>query len=230
MIDNIQLDRIAFYGRTLTEYLKFFNLNLNELNAKSILDCNSGASSFVAEAHRKGINVIGCDPLYGHSVDYIIKQGYSDIDHVIEKVSPKINLFNWSFYKSLETLKEYRTNALKGLINDYVNGTMDNRYINAKLPVLPFADHSFNLVLSGHFLFVYSDRLDYDFHLRSILELLRVSKEEVRIYPLVGLDTNIYTHMDKLLSNLANKGIKVDIMPVDFEFQWGANQILCLNH
>lgn len=49
---RFQLDRIAFYGRTLSEYLKMFGIDdvisLKKCNA--ILDCPSGASSFVAEA------------------------------------------------------------------------------------------------------------------------------------------------------------------------------------
>ena len=66
-LDNshIQLDRVAFYGRTLSEYLKIFDLDLPSWRGRTILDCPSGASSFVAEAHRQGIQAVACDPLYG---------------------------------------------------------------------------------------------------------------------------------------------------------------------
>jgi hypothetical protein len=64
-IHRFELDRVAFYGRTMSEYLMMFGLDdvtsLKKYNA--ILDCPSGASSFVAEAAKYGINAVGCDPL-----------------------------------------------------------------------------------------------------------------------------------------------------------------------
>ena len=45
-----------------------------------------------------------------------------------------------------------------------------------------FNNEQFHLVLSAHFLFMYSDRLDYDFHVQTIRELPRVASEEVRIF------------------------------------------------
>jgi hypothetical protein len=47
---DLELDRVAFYGRTLSEYLLFFNLTIEDLEKyNKIIDCPSGASSFVAE-------------------------------------------------------------------------------------------------------------------------------------------------------------------------------------
>lgn len=50
--DNLEPDRVVFYGRTLFKYLKFFDLDLSLWKECTILDCPQGASSFVAEASR----------------------------------------------------------------------------------------------------------------------------------------------------------------------------------
>ena len=36
---RIQLDRVAFYGRTLDEYLRIFDLDLESWQGRTILDC-----------------------------------------------------------------------------------------------------------------------------------------------------------------------------------------------
>ena len=46
----INLDRVVFIGRSLSEYIWMFNLDLSNFKDLKILDCPSGASSFVAEA------------------------------------------------------------------------------------------------------------------------------------------------------------------------------------
>jgi ubiquinone/menaquinone biosynthesis C-methylase UbiE len=55
------------------------------------------------------------------------------------------------------------------------------KYVPATLPVLPFKDQQFDLVLSAHFLFTYSDRLSFEFHCKTIQEFMRVAAKEIRI-------------------------------------------------
>ena len=59
------------------------------------------------------------------------------------------------------------------------------RYVDASLPGLPFPDGRFDLVLSSHFLFTYADRLDLEFHRAALLELHRVARRKVRVFPLL---------------------------------------------
>jgi len=103
---------------------------------------------------------------------------------------------------------------------------VEHWYIQAELPRLPFEDGRFDLVLSGHVLFTHSDRFDYAFHRRAILELVRVSAREVRIYPLQGPDARIYKDLDNLRSDVRHMGFHSEIYPVPFEFQRGSNQML----
>jgi len=53
-----------FTGRTFREYLHMFNLNLENLGGRSILDCAAGASSFTPIMHSLGFNVKAVDILY----------------------------------------------------------------------------------------------------------------------------------------------------------------------
>ena len=153
--DRSELDRIAFYGRTLS--VRMFSIDdIDDLKKYRILDCPSGASSFVAEAHNKhGIIIVGCDPLFGKDPKILQEQGDQDIEYVVERVSISPNLYKWDFYSSVDELRNFRKLALNQFISDYKLGT-ERRYVKAELPKLPFEERSFDLVLSGHFLFTYA--------------------------------------------------------------------------
>ncbi len=231
--NRFQLDKVAFYGRTLLEYLKMFRINdIDHLKRyHRILDCPSGASSFVAEANRYGINAVGCDPLFDKDLRILQKQGEEDIEYVVKRVSLAPNLYNWDFYSSIEELRNYRKLSLEQFVSDYNLGRQRRRYVKAELPKLPFDDKSFDLVLSGHFLFTYSHKFEFSFILSSILELFRVCSREVRIYPLQKSSSDPYEHMTDLLYTLIKQyGISYHIVPVPFEFQKGSNKMLCLTH
>jgi hypothetical protein len=90
--------------------------------------------------------VIGCDPLFDKGLEYLKRKGQEDILYVIDKVKLAFHNYNWNYYKTLENLKKQRTLALTRFALDYSKGKNENRYINAKLPNLPFDDKSFDLV------------------------------------------------------------------------------------
>jgi ubiquinone/menaquinone biosynthesis C-methylase UbiE len=104
--------------------------------------------------------------------------------------------------------------------------TSGGRYVPAELPVLPFEDSTFDFVLSAHFLFMYADRLSYEFHIDTLTELLRVAEEEVRIFPLVDLKGERYEHLDAVIEYLTAKGYMVEEVSVSYEFQRNANSFL----
>ena len=230
---RFELDRVAFYGRTMSEYLMMFGLDdVTSLKKyDTILDCPSGSSSFVAEAVEFGINAVGCDPLFGKDLEILREQGIRDIEYVVQRVSKMPELYNWEFYSSVDKLKEFRKLALRKFISDYANGVKEKRYIMGKLPRLPFGDKTFDLVLSGHFIFTYSHKFDFSFILSSLVELVRVSCREVRIYPIQKSSSQSYEHMTKLLDLLKRKHcIDYKIVPVPFEFQKGSHKMLHLSH
>lgn len=224
---GLSLDRVVFYGRTLREYQLIFSFDHEEYKGRKVLDCPAGSSSFTAEAVRLGVNVTAVDPMFGKPPAELLRVGEADIGHVMESVSKSLDNFNWSFYPTPQALRSYRTTALSRFAHDYAKPDSSERYVNAGLPSLPFADKCFDMALGGHFLFTYSDRLDYDFHLKSALELVRVS-HETRIYPVVGRNGCKPGFFDDLLSALAKAGVKSELLPSNFEFQKGGGEILRL--
>lgn len=227
--DRLDIDRIAFFGRTYAEYMDMFGLDESLLRSRRILDCPAGASSFSAEAHQKGIDVTACDILYDLTADKLMEKGKKDIKHVFEKFDEVTHLYVWKYYKSKDEVMALRSRALEIFANDFPVGSKEGRYVQAEMPYLPFSDRTFSLVLSSNFLFLYGDRLDFDFHVACIKELLRVCSGEVRIFPLIGLDFKPYPYLDDILSSLDSNGIKVEMVEVPFEFQKGANKMLKLS-
>jgi hypothetical protein len=226
--NHLNIDRIAFFGRTYAEYLSMFGLDETVMKHGRILDCPAGASSFAAEAHQLGLDVTACDIMYNLSADELIERCKKDIQHVFEKFDEVEHLYVWKYYKSKDEVIALRNKALKLFAEDFSAGFKEKRYVDAELPQLPFADKSFSFVLSGNFLFLYGNRLDLDFHKACIKELIRVCSGEVRIFPLVGLDAKPYPYLDDILSFLDYSGIKAEILKVPFEFQKGANKLMKL--
>jgi hypothetical protein len=129
---------------------------------------------------------------------------------MIERLSQVPDLYNWSLYADIDDLRKSRASSLRKFISDYAKGIKEKRYIKARyikaqLPNLPFDDKSFDLALSGNLLFYYHDRFDYSFHLDSILELLRVSSNEVRIFPVQLPDAEFPDYLNTLIETVKER-------------------------
>ncbi|NOZ68380.1 MAG: class I SAM-dependent methyltransferase [Deferribacteres bacterium] len=226
MRNTFNIDRIAFIGRTFAEYISLFDLCEKTLRHGPVLDCPAGSASFTAEAHKSGIDVTACDILFGSDVNSLIEKGRKDIQHIYEKVSEATHLFNWDYYGSIENLIALRESALDLFAGDFTDGYREGRYRYAKLPHLPFPGNHFSLVLSSHFLFLYSDRLGFDFHMECIKEFVRVCSGEIRIYPLTTLDARPCPYLNDIIVSLRSSGIDVEITRVPFEFQKGSGRMM----
>ena len=99
------------------------------------------------------------------------------------------------------------------------------QYVAASLPELPFPDRSFDLALCSHLLFSYADRLDREFHLASILELVRVAAE-VRVFPLVPMGLAENPGLPEVIAELEAMHVHAVVRPVDYEFQRGGHSML----
>lgn len=221
---KLDLSRIVFIGRTFEEYMMMFNLSEEDLLGRKILDCASGACSFTAQANQLGANVTATDIAYYHPLEQLERKGREDIEHTLGRLDKAQSNYAWDYFHSVEDLKKTRMRALGEWSKDYIQCPW--RYVPAVLPVLPFMDQAFDLTLSAHFLFMYADRLDYEFHEKTMLELMRVSKEEIRIFPLVDLASQRYEYMDILLSFIDSLGWSNEEVQVPYEFQNKANRML----
>ena len=117
---------------------------------------------------------------------------------------------------------------MRRFLVDYERGKREGRYVNARLPSLPFPDKAFDLALCSHLLFLYSDHLSLEFHREAITEMCRVAKD-VRIFPLLDLGSQESIHLEPTTSGLQNTGREARFVQVDYEFQKGANTFLSIN-
>ena len=76
---SLQLDDFLITGRTFEEDVAFFDLNAETMKNMRVLDCPSGASSFIAEAKNRGIAASGCDILYCYDRGALRVQGEKSI-------------------------------------------------------------------------------------------------------------------------------------------------------
>jgi len=93
------------------------------------------------------------------------------------------------------------------------------------LPQIPFRDREFDIAVCSHFLFLYSEQLSEEFHLRSLRELCRVAAE-TRVFPLLGLGGVKSRHVDMTVSCLRSERYYAVIEHVAYEFQRGGKQMV----
>lgn len=224
--DHLRLENFIFIGRTFDEYMRMFDLQVEDLVNKRILDCPAGACSFTAHASAQGHQVTAADILYHLSGPLLEQKGKADLDKLRLGMASAKDDYVWDEFGDVDGQVRVRETALKDFIRDYEANPNRNRYVPATLPDLPFADNQFDLVLSAHFLFCYAEHIGFDVHLQTIRELLRVTTNEVRIFPLISNGGLIYPFLSDLDAELRQLGHEMEIVPVSYHFQRGANEML----
>lgn len=218
------LDRVVPWGRSFDEYRRMFMLTDEDLHLK-IVGCGDGPASFNAEGTRRGIRVTSVDPIYRWDVAQLRDRIATTYDEILEQTRRNADEFVWASIPSVQELGRVRMAAMQEFLDDYDCGRGQGRYVDAELPSLPFADSSFDLALSSHFLFLYSDQLGETFHQLAIREMCRVSRE-VRVFPLLALGGARSPYIDRIVEDTRNAGHEVAIEIVPYEFQRGGNQMI----
>lgn len=222
----MKLATIVPFGRSLDEYNKMFDLSKADLG-KRILGVGDGPASFNAEATKLGYTVTSIDPLYQFSSAEIFHRFNAVVDDIIAQVKASPDDWSWTYHQSPDHLRQSRVQAIQTFIHDYEAGKADGRYLLDALPELNLLDQAYGLALCSHFLFLYSEQLDYQFHLASIQEMLRVSRE-VRIFPLLTLMRERSPHLNSILQTLTDQGYAPTIKKVSYELQKGGNEMLVI--
>ena len=217
------LAEVVPWGRSFDEYAAMFALDRRDLSRR-ILGCADGPASFNAEATARGARVVSCDPLYRFTPAQIA----SRIDEVsplmLAQTRANADSFVWDRFASVDELGRARHEAMDRFLAHYEHARTD-RYVTAALPTLPFPDGAFDLALSSHFLFLYSEHFSYDFHLAAVRELCRVASE-VRIFPVLTLAREPSPYLNPLIECLARDGWAARLERVAYEFQRGGNMML----
>jgi len=220
----MQLDRVVPFGRSLDEYVKMFNLTECD-RRKSILSVADGPASFNAEGTRLGYQIKSIDPLYCFTADQIRNRFDQVVDSVLQQVEQTPEDWVWTYHDSPSTLRSNRETAIQLFCEDYLAGRDEGRYEVGELPILKYKDGEYDLGLSSHFLFLYSDHLDQAFHLASIREMLRVC-QEVRIFPLLTLMLRRSPYLPAIVETLEQQGYQWEIQRVAYELHRGGNEML----
>ena len=220
----VKLENVVPWGRTLAEYRAMFALTDADLQ-RPILGCSDGPASFNAEMTALGHSVVSVDPIYAFTAVQIEARVRETYPLIIEQVANKPDDFVWDVIKSPAELGKLRMTAMRGFLADFEDGLGNGRYLPAELPHLPFEDDQFALALCSHFLFLYSEHFDVEFHIASLRELLRVANE-VRVFPLLDLNGQPSTHLSTVVDTIEADGFDVTIEKVGYEFQRGGNEML----
>jgi hypothetical protein len=218
------LDKVVPWGRSFDEYRRMFALSDADLQGR-ILGCADGPAAFNAEATRRGVRVVSCDPLYAFTADEIRGRIAATSDDIIEQTTRNRNGFVWDEITSIEHLHRVRMEAMHAFLADYDAGRLEQRYVTAAAPSLPFVDDSFDLAVCSHFLFLYSEQLGQQFHNEAIVELCRVA-DEVRIFPMLALGGAASPFIAGTSEYLRRLKYSVGIEAVPYEFQRGGNEMM----
>jgi hypothetical protein len=223
----MKLEEVVPWGRTLEEYKLMFALSAADLNSK-ILGCGDGPASFNARMTELGHSVVSIDPIYQFSAQEIEHRVRAVYEPIISQLKQNHRDYIWQNFRDADELGDARLKAMEKFLSDYELGKVTGRYLHQSLPSLDFGDRQFELCVCSHLLFLYSEQLSLDFHLTSILELLRVALE-VRIFPLLKLDGRPSAYIEPIVRELSNAGYRTQVRAVDYEFQKGGNQMLIIS-
>ena len=223
---SFSLDQVLPWGRSFDEYVAMFGLTPRDLGRR-IVGCGDGPAAFNAHANKLGGGVVSVDPLYAYSRAQITERIDAATPIMLAETERNKDEFVWQHVKSVEELAQLRASAMQEFLDDYEQGVKEYRYVDGELPSLPFMDHSFDVALCSHFLFLYSEQHDLEFHIASVKELCRIA-EEVRIFPLYELGARPSRHLKQVVDACQQLKLHPEIVPVDYEFQKGANRYLRL--
>jgi SAM-dependent methyltransferase len=220
------LGDIIVSSRPYDEYRAMFDLTDAEILAGPVLDCPGGAGSFAAEVRDRGGRAVSADPVYAMPPEELVAGAKAGFARGLRYLDDNRDAYVWSFFDGVDDLVARRGGALERFAEDF-HGP-DERYVAAALPELPFPDGGFRLVLSGYLLFAYPDHLDDADHEAALRELLRVAREEVRLYPLIDTAYVRHPRIDALRRMVEAEGVATEVRRVGYAFQRGATEVLIL--
>ncbi len=220
----MKLTEVVPWGRTMAEYQLMFDLSQADAQ-KRILGCGDGPASFNVEMTKLGCAVVSIDPVYQFSAEQIELRVRETYEPIISQVKQNPDRYIWQTFADPDALGRARLAAMNEFLLDYDHGKVEGRYLERSLPDLDLADRQFDLGLCSHLLFLYSAQLSFDFHLQSIVELMKVCAE-VRIFPLLQLDCQPSPYLEPIIQALNERGFNTQIQQVEYEFQKGGDRML----
>ena len=222
---GFELKNVVPWGRNLEEYTKIFKLSDSDLN-KRIISFGDGPASFNSEMTQFDKTVISLDPIYQFTKAELKQRIDETKETVMQQMRTNQDKFVWKNIKNVDELEQIRMGAMSNFVTDFELGKEQQRYVYHELPnSTKYDTQEFDLGLSSHFLILYS-QLGLDFHLQSITEMLRISKE-VRIFPILNLNAVKSEVLESVIDHFGSD-FDVKIVSSDYEFQKGGNEMLII--
>ena len=199
---------LAVTSRPLDAYRDMFLLDDGELTAGPILDCPAGASPFGAQVRALGGEVVSVDPAYAEPRT-LISRARADLDRIVTWQRSDPARFDWSYLGSPDRVRRWWSRGIEEFAADFTGD--HRRYVAAALPLLPVPDQLFSTAVSGFLLFSYPQLLDVDDHRDALLELVRVTRGEVRVFPLHDTAGHLYPQLGGLRARLREHGVDTEL-------------------
>jgi SAM-dependent methyltransferase len=215
---------LALWGHTRDEYREMFDLTPGDFNTR-LLEYGCGPSAINAELHSDTRSVVSCDPLFALDKSTLVSKTALVFEDAIERMKKEHDKFDFTRYGSLEALVNKRQQGMQEFFADYERGHSEKRYLPVVDYTLPFADFSFDLALSSHYLFADLEEQGVDFHLQVLQELARVAKE-VRIFPLIDREGQPSPVLGPVLLGLQAGNYGVEVREVPYHLQVKGNAML----
>lgn len=212
----MEINPLGSWSHSLSDYCQMFDLTPDDL-ALTILDCAAGLSSFNSEMNVAKKQVVSCDPLYGLSPEQLTHQVKQLQENLLARVNSHTQQFDWGVIANSSVLRQRQQANAGQFLLDFPRGQAEGRYVEAKLPQLPFADYQFDLALCVHILFDGAARPSLDFIFNSLVELCRVARE-VRVFPLLNAEGGIAPQLGEVIARLQMLDYGVEIRQVHYNF------------
>ena len=213
-------------SRAYDEYVAMFSLTAEDMSGR-VLDCSAGAASFVTVARSNGTTAYAVDPAYAMSRDDLARAVRDDLQRGSTIAEQHPDRFVWDWFGSRESRDRMRRAAGARFLAALA--TSRRWLVAGELPRLPFRDRCFDLVLCSHLVFTWADVLGVDWHRAALLELLRVSRREVRVFPTVMQGPgDAVPFWAELMAALDEQGVATEERQVPYRFQVTGDRMLVL--
>jgi len=210
---NIRKEGSLFVGRDADPYLRMFDLKLETLKAEgaSVLDVCGGFGSLTAVLSEEGLKGVSVDFQYLRSDNKDISRS----DHARALADT-----GWKAIEKVHKEKfseEYKPKLIKAALEKFRQHYADHpesyQYADVRKP-LSFKDNSFSIGLNGNSLFTKISVFKLPDIMAIVSELVRVSKQEVRIYAIISrkrAEENPNGFECALFKDLEAAGLKVEL-------------------
>lgn len=215
----LDLERVALIGRTYNEYKRMFDVTKESLEGKKVLDVAAGVSNFCAIGNVFGLDITAVDPIYHLMADEIEVQAEQDLETVVSQLPVNSSHYNWDFYRDIEGVRVSRIKAYQTFLKDYQKHPKS--YVPGEIGKLPFQDKTFDVTLVSHLMFLYDNLFSAEDHIAMFRELLRVTKDEIIIFPTKNLTGENCKWVDLIIQNHEFLDHTFRLEKSKFEFQKG---------